>query len=217
MSRPPMRPPLLALALGASLLAAGCFSFSGFTVPSPVDESRLQRAVAHNPDNLHAHFLLGRAHLEENRPAEARRHFQSAMDLDESFQEAWHGLGIALLDMGRDRAALTHYTRMADAFPQSATPREGRAAASLAMADFAAARQFANEALALNPSSATAHRYLGEADYADARYQEALSHWRRALELDPALRPRLGSMADDLELFLRRAGVGSDQLGPPAE
>jgi len=206
MTRPAVQLPLFGLILGASLLAAGCFSFAGFTVPSQVDESRLQRAVAHNPDNLHAHFLLGRAHLEENRPAEARRHFQRAMELDETFQEAWNGAGVALLDMGRDRGALTHYTRMAEMFPQSPTAREGQAAASLAMGDFAGARQFANEALTLDPSSATARRYLGEADYADGHYQEALSHWRRAMELDPGLRPRLGPLVGDLELFLRRGG-----------
>jgi len=186
------------------LLATGCFSLPKFEVPPKVNEDRLQRAVAHNPENIHAHFLMGRAALQRSRPSDAIRHFERVLELDDSFEEAWHGIGIALLDKRDSHAAAAQFEKMGQRFPQSARAAEGSAAAALQRGDMDAAKRHATTAIERNPSSAEGFRLRGEAHYADADYAEALADWKRAVEIHPSHGSSLGPIVADLEKFLAR-------------
>ncbi|MCC5875504.1 MAG: tetratricopeptide repeat protein [Candidatus Sumerlaeia bacterium] len=198
------RPICSLLIVYTMVMLAGCFSLPRLTVPADVDEARLERAIKHNPENIHAHFLLGRAALQENEPRRALHHFRKVLELDDTFEEAWHGIGIAHLDRGHYRTAARHFEKMAEKFPANHRAREGQASAALARGDISATRHHATIAATRNPQSAAAQRLLGEAAYADGEYADAVNHWKRAMELNPDLTGALRPIVADLEKFKAR-------------
>jgi superkiller protein 3 len=183
-------------------LATGC---SIKTKPtSAIDGPRHERAVALNPQNAHARFMLGRIALEERRPSEAIGHFREAIRVVPEFEEAWNGIGLALLEQRRFAAAVTHYSEMVDALPTSVLALEGLATAELGRRRIDEAERQAMAAIARDSASAQAHRVMGEVAYIRADYTAAIRYWTRAIELNPSLRTSLGIQLEDLNNFVRK-------------
>lgn len=185
---------------------------------SRVNVDQLDRVLGENPDNVHAQFLKGRALLESGQPARAARHFRHAVELQPDFEEAWIGLGTAQLTTGDLKGAQRSFVELAGTVPDSPAPHEGLAAVALARRDFETVRREADLALArasaLGIRSAEAHRFLGEADYAEGKYESALEHWRNALAADPGLRTSLGPVMQDLEQYHRKYPTGPATARP---
>jgi Flp pilus assembly protein TadD len=197
-------------------LVTGMFALGGCaswllpdTAPSSrVNTRQLDRVLAENPDNVHAQFLSGKALLDSGQPKEAIPHFRRAVELKSSFEEAWIGLGTAQLSAGDLKGAQKTFVDLAGAVPDSPAPHEGLAAVALARGEFETVRREAGLALSratvLGYRSAEAHRFLGEAEYAEGNYAEALAHWNAAVEIDPGLRTSLGPIMDDLEQYQKK-------------
>jgi DNA-binding winged helix-turn-helix (wHTH) protein/tetratricopeptide (TPR) repeat protein len=98
------------------------------------------------------------------------------------------------------RTSLTYFARVVDEDPQSALGYAALADANVAMGDycygthqpsvyFGRAREYANKALALNPSSAEAHAALGILALYGHDTAGAMHELERAIALDPAYAP----------------------------
>jgi serine/threonine-protein kinase len=143
-------------------------------------------------------FLKGRRLLEkrtEGAAKQAKKHFESALDLDPAFARAWVGLGNAFSSL----AALATMPA-ADAYPRSRAAAEralqfdsdlSEAHVCLATAlsayywDFQRAAHHYRRALELNPSDADAHRLYAEHLRFQGEFEEALREARQAEALDP--------------------------------
>lgn len=195
----------LLAALIAVVLLSGCsFSLFKFHSTSNINTQRLDRAITGNPENVHAHFLMGRSLLQSSDPAGAITHFREAIRIKPDFEEAWNGIGVAQLDLKRPAAARKTYDEMTRKFPTSPVGFEGLATAQLALGNLKESRAAATAALERDANSFQAHRVLGEAAYADGNYNDAIAEWTRAAELDALQSKDLNAMINDLREYLTK-------------
>ncbi len=110
-----------------------------------------------------------------------------------------------LLKAGQSGAALALYERVLKSSPKSADAAYGAALARYEAGQDEPARASAERALALQANHAQAHLLLGYLEQLGARAPEALSHYRRYLELAPtaAQAGDVRDLADQLQ-----AGLG---------
>ena len=90
-----------------------------FVHPSRVEElTVLQAALEANPDDAHAHLLLGHLLAGLHRVDEALPHWQEAVALDDALSTGWHVLGLHARRIGRDdEAAEQHFRKAIEARP----------------------------------------------------------------------------------------------------
>jgi predicted TPR repeat methyltransferase len=123
-----------------------------------------KRALRTNPDFAEAHVNLGNTLVAQGKPSDAEPHFQRAVELKPTLAEAHLGLGDALNSLSRPMEAIACY----------------------------------QQAIRYKPDNAEAHFNLGKILYdieASAcrehgwprinKYQEAASHFRRVLAINP--------------------------------
>jgi TolB-like protein len=159
---------------------------------SPEKPNLLQVRV--KPDAYDA-YLRGLFFLHQREPRKSAEYFQKAISIDSSFAAAYAGFAQALDSeqlAGEARSTGVHSTALAAAKRAvELDPSSGEARTAVAMIeidyekDWVAARQNLETAVALSPNYSLAEIYY--AIYLDAvgRPEEAVSHMRRALQLDP--------------------------------
>jgi len=190
---------IAAVVVAASL--SGCqFSFfkDGLNLTAPSkDDERLERAVAVNPSNAHAWYMLGRVRLEEERADEARNAFAKALKLQPNFEEARLGMGKAWMFDGQWKRGIAEFEKVLALNPKSVSAQEGIAAAALEARDLERAEKAALAAQAGNPASAEAARVLAEIAYIRGDYRKASDAWAHQ---DGAG----GKLGEDLRGYLRK-------------
>ncbi len=184
-------------------------------------------ALKRGTENADAYrlYLKGR-YCWNQRTAESLRqsveHYRQAVEQDPSYALAYAGMAECYVlfgwlsvappreSMPRARAAARRALELDD------TLAEAHAALGVYFSFYAwdqpaAEREF-RRAIDLNPSSATAHHWLGNiALLAMGRFDESLAAVRRAGELDP-LSPSIGSDAGVTLLYARRFGEAIEQF-----
>jgi TolB-like protein/Tfp pilus assembly protein PilF/tRNA A-37 threonylcarbamoyl transferase component Bud32 len=162
---------------------------------APQEKRRLAEKRAVDPDVYQAYlkgrYAWNRYTLEGFR--QAQQQFESAIALDPTYAPAWAGLADAAYGMS------SLYVAPAVALPQSRAaaeralsldPNLSEAHTSLGIVkmvfdwDWKGALEQFERAIALEPSSASAHWWRGRALIAQGRFDEGLSAGRRALDLD---------------------------------
>lgn len=168
------------------------------------DEALLQyvRLLGTDPENVEAHYRIGRVHTALGNTATARDAFQRAVAKDPDHPGALEGLGLILLEENqRDRAAsLLHQALAKDA-------RRWRSYSGLGvLADLAGkhglAQAYFESALKLKPAEATVMNNLGYSLYLSGRVPEAQRQFERVLVRDPGNRKALSNLG----LVLTRQG-----------
>jgi TolB-like protein/Tfp pilus assembly protein PilF len=168
--------------------------------PTSEDAEPVETLVAQGTDNLEAYDALLRGrHLMAQRSARslaaAVEHFERATELDPAYALAWANLGMALnLQVGwgfhADDSVRTRATRAVDralaldSMLAGAYTARGYATALLDL-DYARADADFARALELDPRSALANKWRGEAMSDAGHPEEGLRFMRRARELDP--------------------------------
>ena len=123
---------------------------------------RLQNALKISPDFYYAHNYLGQMYEKLKRPGDAEREFKIARDQNPRFFEP-------LVNLGR-------------LYVQEVESRVGEGAATIGPT-LDQARDVLQEAVKLQPNSATAHYLLGVVHYRSSRDEEAEPILKRALEI----------------------------------
>lgn len=134
------------------------------TAPSSPEEmiSRLQRVVAMQPEAGQIWYVLGRAYMTQNQPANAAPAFERAISL-----------------LGRQPELLGQLIQAR--YFSGATAAGRRWSPAL--------QQLAEEALQGNPQEPTTLGLLGVAAFEEKRFQEAIGFWERLMALLPAEDP----------------------------
>lgn len=146
-------------------------------------------------------WQLGVRESRRGSPEAAIGRFRSAVELDPTLGEAWHGTGAALVRLGRLSEAVEAYRRALDLIPASPVTHYNLGAVYGRMGNDAAALQEFRETVRLDPFEAAYHSDLGVALARTGDRSGAVEQFRRALQLDPsyaAARRGLEALGDRL-------------------
>jgi Flp pilus assembly protein TadD len=166
----------------------------------------LGRAHALNPEDTTVASLLGAYLTQAGNAPEAvglleRYALRPAPDV-----EVLTTLSLALAKLRRAPEALATLARAREREPRNAMILVNVGTVRLMAGDERGAREAFEAALALNPGVARAHSSLGFLDGRNGLVDEALTHWRKALALDPRECEALRALGE----FLLRRGRSAE-------
>jgi Flp pilus assembly protein TadD len=145
----------------------------------------LRRAVAASPEDTSAAALLGAYLNEAGRPKEAAEVLRVYADHPEPDLDVLMPLGAALSQSGRTREAIATFEKALSIDPTNAQAKANLGTVYLTIRDYAKARAVLEASLVLDPDVSRAHNALGVIAAETGRLDDAVRHWRRAVELNP--------------------------------
>ncbi|GAB4304931.1 MAG: hypothetical protein Fur0025_46890 [Oscillatoriaceae cyanobacterium] len=149
----------------------------------------VQKAIALQPKSAAAYKIFGKALQSTGKLEEARQCYLKALQLQPNFAEVHANLGSLSAQQQRWQAAISHYQKALELNPQFAGAYRNLAKVFERSGQPAAAALSWYQALTLEPQAGTAEQYLtvGNAVFQQGKVDEALSCYRRAIELNPNL------------------------------
>lgn len=143
--------------------------------------------LAQDPDNIHAHNLLGVVYLNTGRPIEAEKHISNAIRLDPDDAEAHYNLGLALRVTGRLQDAIAAFESALRLAPQNPGTLNGLGAAYLESGDPNRAAQYFSSALLVASGYPECLVNMAKALNELGKAEEAADFANRAINLIPDL------------------------------
>jgi len=162
----------------------------------------LKKALTENPGDVDIATLLGAYLNEIGRSKEAASLLQVFADRPDPDIEVLLALGAALAQAGRAGPAIAAFERALAIDPTNAAAKANLGTAYLVERDYPKAEAALREALSLDPDVSRAHNALGVIAVETDRPDEAIEHWKRAVELNP----REWDTVFNLAKLLRRRG-----------
>jgi Flp pilus assembly protein TadD len=149
--------------------------------------SALQEAVTLNPDEAVYHNALGVLYLNLKQHREAQVELKRAVDLDKTYGEALHNLGVANAEEGKWGEAVLLYKKAlsAPAYGNSDGTYHNLGWAYYNLNRLPEAEETFRLVLKLQPNMASAHYLLGLVLLKMARRDDAKVEFRQARELAP--------------------------------
>jgi Flp pilus assembly protein TadD len=144
----------------------------------------LQKFIAEKPDVAYAHFQLGYAYTNLQRPAEARPEYERSIAIDPKFFEAYLNLGTLLLETD-PKNAIAPLRKAVELQAAQSHPRFLLAVALDRSGDDAAAAEQFQGVLNLDPNDFPSANYLGWYFLRHQKPADAEVKFRRALEIQP--------------------------------
>ncbi|MGD0261153.1 MAG: tetratricopeptide repeat protein [Verrucomicrobiota bacterium] len=188
--------------LSATLCGAMLVGLGGVTWRQSAiyrDSETFWRAVlATNPGCWRAHYIFGDSLSEQGRLDEAIAHYQKALEIQPDYAYAHNNLGNALRQKGQVREALAHYRKALELQPDLAWAQCNLGAIFLqqgqvdeAIAQFQRALQTGllmfKKPMFAPAGLAQIHFLLGSALARKGLAEEAMTHYREALAIQPDL------------------------------
>jgi tetratricopeptide (TPR) repeat protein len=146
-----------------------------------------RRSIQSNPNSVEAHNNLGTALANRGDITEAIAAFRAALAIDDRSVHAHRNLGNMLYDRGDRAEGLAHLERAVALAPAEPEALYDIATLLLQEQNFRAAEARFKAALKIRADWAGAHNNLGIAIASQGRIAEALTHFERAVELDPSM------------------------------
>jgi serine/threonine-protein kinase len=195
---------------------------------TPQDEARLSDRRSVNPE-AHKAYLRGRFHWNKRSQEgleKALEYFQRAIQIDPEYAAAHAGLADSYVLLGEYTLLppKLSYPKALDAAMTALALDSTLADAHTALAavkqsfdwDFSGAERSLKKAIELNPGYAIAHQWYAENLQVRGRFEEALVHFERALEIDP-LSPMINVSAGYNYLLLERHESAFEQASKSLE
>jgi arylsulfatase A-like enzyme/Flp pilus assembly protein TadD len=145
----------------------------------------LERSLSLTPGDTETVALLGNYLNEAGRSGEARALLQPYARREPPDVDVLIALGVAHANLGQAEGAVSSFERARAADPTNPLPMLNLATVHVSARRFDRARKELEAVLLLNPNLARAHNALGVVAAQTGRPEEAIEHWRRAVELDP--------------------------------
>ena len=145
----------------------------------------LRKAVEANPEDASVAALLGAYLKEAGRPAQTVAVLKSYADSSEPDLEVLMVQGGALARIGRIKEAIGAFDKALAMDPTNAQAKANLGTVYLLTRNHTRARQVMEEALRLDDNVARAHNALGVIAFETGHADEAISHWTRAIEINP--------------------------------
>lgn len=163
----------------------------------------LRGIVSSDPRNRLAWEYLGRATLAAGDPGAAQEAFRRALELGPNPADVHLDLARASRELGDDAAARVALENALLADPRSIPARQALARLAIDEGKTEIAQKLLEEAIRMRPRSAELHASLAEVYERLERREDALSHWRKAAEIDPR-----GAAGERARAALVRLGEG---------
>ena len=145
----------------------------------------LRRAVALAPEDPDPAALLGAYLNESGRAKEAAEVLAPYAAREDPDLDVLMAHGAALFQSGRTREAEATFDRALAIDPSSALAKANLGTVFLGVRDYRRARAVLAESIALDPDVSLAHNALGVVAAETGNPDEAIEHWKRAVELNP--------------------------------
>jgi Flp pilus assembly protein TadD len=145
----------------------------------------LRRAVTAAPEDGSVAALLGAYLNEAGRPREAADVLRLYAAEDAPDLEVLMVRGAALARIGRTREAVASFERALALDPTNGLAKANLGTVYLLTRDHSRARQLMEESLRLDPDVSRAHNALGVIAFETGHKDEAISHWKRSIEINP--------------------------------
>ncbi|GLF93290.1 tetratricopeptide repeat protein [Streptomyces yaizuensis] len=177
--------------VGAALaLAAGAVVWGAMTYADPASDDAAPGRVKN--DRLRTDALLhsGLLQVRHQDIPNAKATFRRVLALDPENKFAWYNLGVLAQNEGH-RADAHHAYDAALKSDASYTSALFNKALLLETSDPDAALTLLRRAVAADPKASTAHFHIGATLARKGRDEQARDAYRRAVGLDPSLRPRV--------------------------
>lgn len=150
----------------------------------PLVIERAEGMLADNPDRAELYEAIGYAALQLNELERSGQALSRALELAPESATAWCYQGHYLQRQGESGAALDAMRRAIELAPDLAIAWVGLAALQLRLDELDEAERAARQAVALDPQLAPAQQQLGACLRDSFCQDEAVTHFRRALDLD---------------------------------
>lgn len=147
--------------------------------------SHIEQALNSDPDNKVWLSNLGLACLRLQDHTTAIEHLSRAVELDPHYQQARYNLGCALLADQQAEAALEQFQALKKQDPANPEYLCCLADARREMGNWTLARKLYQQVLDKDETLSRAHANLGPLLLNEGKIDEAMSHCRRAIELEP--------------------------------
>ncbi|MCU1307917.1 MAG: Tetratricopeptide repeat protein [Acidobacteriaceae bacterium] len=147
-------------------------------------ESKAKLAVARGPESPAAHYVRGVVFKRQNKIAEAKEEWNSALEADSEYVPAQLALAGQNLDERDLLTAEEHVSSVVRDEPANLDALCLYARVLLAQARLASARGIAKRALALDGKSTEPHLVLGQIEMAAKHYGASFIEYQKALLLD---------------------------------
>ena len=148
----------------------------------------LQEAVELDPENAVYRNALGVAQLQLRRWPEAQTAFEKAIQIEPTYAEAYHNLGLAFASQNKLDQAVLNY-RKALTFPTYPSPElayHNLGEAYLRQGKLKEAEESLRQAVQLEPKNQFSHYLLGVVLAEAGRRDEARAVFKHARDIDPA-------------------------------
>ena len=144
-----------------------------------------QAALALNPESATAENNLARVLHSQGRLDEARKHYEAALKLDPQLAQAQNNLGVLLLQQGRLAEGARHLREAVRLVPGDAESQYNLAVALNQQENWKEAAAIFTRLAPGRPNDAKLHCEFGLALAHLGQTREAMSHYARALRLQP--------------------------------
>ncbi|MBN2070413.1 MAG: tetratricopeptide repeat protein [Candidatus Krumholzibacteriota bacterium] len=111
--------------------------------------------------------------------------FKKAVEIDDSFTEAYNNLGLTYTETSQEEKATESFKKAIELNPELSATYNNLGYVFYRMGSFVEAIEMYNEAIGRSSDSSSAWTNLGNAYYKLDRTDEALDAWNKAIEIDP--------------------------------
>ena len=162
-------------------------------------EENFSRALAINPDSIHASFNLGLTLMELGRSKEAEVCYRRVLEINPNVPEAHNNIGIILYERGQLLEAEACYRRALTINPLFAVALSNLGSTLKDLGLLEEAEACCLRALEINPDLAEAQNNLGNTLKDLGRLNEAEVCYRRAVALKPEYAEALSNLGNTLK------------------
>ncbi|HHT9154165.1 MAG TPA: tetratricopeptide repeat protein [Candidatus Hypogeohydataceae bacterium YC40] len=155
-----------------------------------------------------AHYEKGVALTKKGANMEALAEFEKAEKINPKYPGLQEQLATIYHELNRIDDAIDHYEKAlksASSKAQEAELRTGLGRAYVQKLEYKKAIKQYNEALEIEPENAQYHKEIAEAYALNRDIPDALLHWRKTIELDPALAREVWERALDFDYSIAEA------------
>src|SRR5438105_13031079 len=210
---------------GGLLFCAALGLRGGANAGQEKEKAASARKAAANPADAYRFNTLGVAHMNQQRPADAQKYFQQALEADPKFAVARLNLGVALLGQQKLDAARAALTAATEQLPNDPYAWYNLGLAYKDTGEVEKGIAAFERVTEIKPNEADAYYFVGYLNTQIQKYDEAIASFQKGLALNPvhasaefglarALQ-RKGDAAAAREHLARFQKITSEHLGTP--
>lgn len=151
-------------------------------------EKLLLNLTRSSPRDVDTWFLLSAAAGEQGKFDDVITYCNKVLSIDKTHARAYSNIGNALASTGQPEEAISHYKRAIKYSPNDPDIYNNLGNIHYMMGNLDKAEKYLIMAIEMQPDNGQAHHNLANVLYASHRPGDAISHFNKAIQLDPALK-----------------------------